>query len=384
MPFRSTGHFFSKRPWLISTVLFLSLSLWLGFGMLKADDDIPTQQDVEIPLAKVIYQSFDATLTEKKIELYGRTAPDRIANIGAESAGRVVNVRVSKGDSVKKGQAIAQIDQGDLAIQLERTEALLKLKEKEFKASESLKNRGLQGEVAFTTAQAGYTEAKAMVKNAELALSNTLIKAPFSGVIDSLHIEVGDYVSIGDPIANLIDLNNLVIEADVSERHIQSLSLNQPATIRFINGERAEGSIRYISRMSSPSTNTFPVEIVINNRDQSIPAGMSAEVELTLDELTAVKVTPAMLALDEKGNLGVKILVDKRAVKFVPIQLVKAEQDGVWLSGLGDTVDIITVGQGFVREGDDVIGVDQNTIRQSVIDSKTLSVQSAEPTSTNQ
>ncbi len=66
----------------------------------------------------------------------------------------------------------------------------------------------------------------------------------------------------------------------------------------------------------------------------------------------------AMLALDAEGNLGVKTLVDN-IVHFVPIQLVKAEQDGVWLTGLGDRVDIVTRGQGFVRDGDRVIAVSQ-------------------------
>ncbi|MCV5899956.1 multidrug efflux RND transporter periplasmic adaptor subunit VmeJ, partial [Escherichia coli] len=83
-------------------------------------------------------------------------------------------------------------------------------------------------------------------------------------------------------------------------------------------------------------------------------AGISAEVQLPLNEVLAIKITAAMLALDEEGNLGVKILQDEH-VKFVPIQLVKAEEDGVWLSGLGEQADIIVLGQGFVRDGDTVI-----------------------------
>ncbi|MEZ9418021.1 efflux RND transporter periplasmic adaptor subunit, partial [Vibrio sp. 10N.286.49.E1] len=82
-----------------------------------------------------------------------------------------------------------------------------------------------------------------------------------------------------------------------------------------------------------------------------------------LETSDAIKITPAMLALDEAGNLGVKTLVsidDSPTVRFVNIQLVKAEQDGVWLTGLGQQVDIITVGQGFVRDGDSVIAVEQD------------------------
>ncbi len=73
-----------------------------------------------------------------------------------------------------------------------------------------------------------------------------------------------------------------------------------------------------------------------------------------MSEVLAVKITAAMLALDEEGNLGVKTLRNEH-VEFVPIQLVKAEDDGVWLSGLGERVDIIVLGQGFVRDGDQVL-----------------------------
>ena len=212
--------------------------------------------------------------------------------------------------------------------------------------------------MAFSNAQAALVEAKAMVSNAKIALRNTAVTAPFSGIVDSLDIELGDFVGVGDPVASLIDLSQIVIEADVSERHIQDLTLNQPASVSFIGGEKVEGKVRYISRISSASTNTFPIEIILPNPQQKIPAGISAEVELNLKQQLAVKVTPAMLALDESGNLGVKTLVDER-VHFVPIQLVKAEQDGVWLTGLGEQVSIITTGQGFVRDSEQVIAVEQ-------------------------
>lgn len=353
------GRFFSQRPWLISLILLISLSLWLGLGMLNAEEP-PSKnnknQESKALLAKVGFQTFEAVLTAKKIDLYGRTAPDRQAKLGAEVAGRVVTLMVKKGDEVKKGQSIAQIDKADLEIQLERARANLSVKEKEFNASKSLKSKGLQGEVAYSTAQANLVEARALVKKSQLNLRNTQIRAPFDGIVDDLHIELGDYVAVGDPVATVIDLNVLVIEADVSERHVQNLKVNQKAQIKLIGGDKIEGTLRYISRLSSIATNTFPIEVEIPNPDQKIPAGISAEVELNLEMQKAIKVSPAMLALDEGGNLGVKTLKEN-VVHFVPIQLVKAEQDGVWLTGLGYSVDIITLGQGFVRDGDSVVAV---------------------------
>ncbi|MBY6198623.1 efflux RND transporter periplasmic adaptor subunit [Vibrio hangzhouensis] len=361
MPTTSSGSFLSRRPWLISLFCVVALSVWLGLGVLKAEEDSSQSSSSEtVPLARVVYQTFDAEQIEKKIDLYGRTAPDRTAKLGAEIAGKIIKLDVRKGDAVKAGQAIAQIDKGDLQIQLERAQAMYNVRLQEFNASKSLKSRGLQGEVAYSTAAANLTEAKAMVSAAKLALRNTTVKAPFAGIVDHLFIELGDFVGVGDPVATLIDLDTLVIEADVSERHIQQLKLNQSSRIRFISGDTVDGTLRYISRVSSIATNTFPIEIEVPNPNQHIPAGVSAEVELALDEQLAIKITPAMLALDESGNLGVKVLNENR-VDFIPIQLVKAEQDGVWLTGLGERVDIIVLGQGFVRDGDEVeaISVDQ-------------------------
>lgn len=350
------GRHFTQKPWLVSFILIILLTLWLSLGSLNAQEQAPEKSADTIPLAKVMYQTFHAEPTEKKIDLYGRTAPDKQARLSAEIAGKILLTKIDKGDKVSKGQVIALIDQGDLQSQLDRAKAVLSVKRQEFKAAESLKNRGLQGEIAYTNALAELTDAKSSVKTVEMHLAHTSIVAPFDGVVENLFIEQGDFVGVGDPVATLIDLNKLVIEANVSERHIQSITKGQPATIHFIQGSQTQGTVRYLSQLSSPSTNTFAIEVEVPNPNQQIPAGVSTQVELNLETQMAVKITPAMLALDDQGNLGVKTLVEDR-VHFVPIQLVKAEQDGVWLTGLGKEVNIITRGQGFVRDGDKVAAV---------------------------
>ncbi|EKB7280992.1 TPA: multidrug efflux RND transporter periplasmic adaptor subunit VmeJ [Vibrio parahaemolyticus] len=353
----SFGRRFVERPWLVSLILILLLVAWLAAGQLKAQGDhtsSPSLQSENTPLAKVMFDTFTAKSTSKTIELYGRTAPNRQARLGAEVAGKIVSLNINKGQLVKQGQVIANIDKRDLDSQLKRAQAMLRVKEKEFNAAKSLKSRGLQGEVAFATAEAALVDARANLNNVQTALKNTEVKAPFDGIVDHHFVEVGDFVGVGDPIATVIDLETLVIEADVSERHIQYFKEGLQADVRTINGQHHLGTLRYIGRVSSVSTNTFPIEIEIDNRNSLIPAGISAEVQLPLNEVLAIKITAAMLALDEEGNLGVKTLQDEH-VKFVPIQLVKAEEDGVWLSGLGEQADIIVLGQGFVRDGDTVI-----------------------------
>ncbi|PKF51938.1 efflux RND transporter periplasmic adaptor subunit [Enterovibrio nigricans] len=347
--------FLSQRPWIYSLVLLFVLVFWIGSGDSEAEVTVQEEKS-EAPLSRVSVETFMTEPVTRSISLYGRTAPDRDATISAEADGRIVSVRAKKGAFVEKGELLVNIDKADREAQLARAKSLLIVRQKEFNAAKSLKKKGLQGEVAFSLAEANLIDAKATVENLNLALSNTEVRAPFDGIVDDLMVEVGDYLSVGDPIATIVDLNPLIVTADVSEKHISHVNANYPARIILVNGTEKAGTLRYQSSIASPTTNTFLIELEIPNPQQALPAGISAEVDLILDEQQAVKLNPSMLALDEKGNLGVKILTDNK-VAFIPAKVVKAEQDGVWLSGLGDQVEVITKGQGFVRDGDDVIAV---------------------------
>lgn len=352
----------TRRPWILSIFILLVIGVWLLSGLTpQPEPTVPSenssQSSQEAPLAKVVISQFKSEPTNRSISLYGRTAPDRQATLGAEVSGTVETLLVHKGQRVTSGQPLIRLDKADRELQLKRAEALLRVRQKEYNAAKSLRERGLQGEVALTRAEAELIEAKATVRNLELALENTQINAPFDGIVEVLHIEKGDYLGIGDPVATIVDLDPLVINADVSERHIQQIHTGQDASISLINGYTTSGILRYQATVASPQTNTFAIEIAIPNPEMKMTAGISADVELALDTQPAIKVTPSMLALDENGNLGIKTLVDKNRVAFIPISIVKVEPDGIWLGGVGEHVEVITVGQGFVRDGDNVIPV---------------------------
>ncbi|MDO6496616.1 efflux RND transporter periplasmic adaptor subunit [Photobacterium sanguinicancri] len=369
----SAKQYLARNPWIISVMILIIMGVWLISGIVSSPEAPPANSSAQetsqqsVPLAKVVVSTVTAQPITRTVALYGRTAPDRKATLGAEVSGNVEQLLIRKGQFVKKGQALVQLNKADRELQLQRALALLSVKSKEFNAAKSLRERGLQGEVALTRAQAGLVEAKATVKNLELALSNTTVTAPFDGIVNILHVEQGDYLGIGDPIANVVDLDPLVITADVSERHIQSIHHGQKANITLSTGLSLAGKLRYKASIASETTNTFPIELEVANPNSSLAAGISAEVDLILDKQSAIKVTPSMLALDEIGNLGIKTLIADNKVAFAPIAIVKVEPDGVWLGGLGEQVDVITVGQGFVRNGDTVIPVDTDPINETSV-----------------
>ncbi|MFT5839691.1 MAG: multidrug efflux system membrane fusion protein [Flavobacteriales bacterium] len=346
-----------QQPAWFALIIFIALCLWVASGMLKAqnenENDSAKRKNAEIPLVKVTVENVTADEVTREISLYGRTEPDRIATIRSEVKGLVKEVHVQEGERVSKGQKIISIEKSDVVSRLKSAKATLEQREVELKGAQSLKKQGYQSQTALAQAIANVETAKADMVSYQLAVFKSQIIAPFDGIINVRFVEVGDFLKIGDNIAILVDLDPLVIAANVTEVNVHGLKTQQQATGRMVSGDVLQGKIRYISSISEPGTNTFRIEVEVPNADYSQMAGISTELALPLEKTWAMRISPAVMALDEQGNLGVKTVVDEH-VKFVPIDIVKSDSQGVWLSGMGQQADIITLGHGFVRDGDKV------------------------------
>lgn len=345
-----------QQPAWIALAIVIMLSLWIASGMLFADDKVnPNKVDKHhvSPLVKVTVKHLTANEVNREITLYGRTEPDRVATLRAEVKGMVEEIFVREGQFVQQGQKILRLENTDTLNRLASAKAMLKQREIEVDGAKSLGKQGYQSQVNLAQANASLEAAKADVKILEFALTKTLIIAPFDGVVNRRFVEVGDLLKDGDQIATLVDLDPLVITANVTQGNVSGLQLEQVAAGRMVSGEILEGKVRYISSVSDAGTNTFKVEVAVPNPGHKKLAGMSTELALPLQKAWAMRITPSVMALDEQGNLGVKTVVDGY-VKFVPIDIVKSDSQGVWLSGMGEQADVIILGHGFVRDGDKV------------------------------
>jgi len=120
---------------------------------------------------------------------------------------------------------------------------------------------------------------------------------------------------------------------------------------RFRDGREATGRIRYVAPVADSSTRTFRVELAIPNAELQFRAGITAELLLRTDDTSGHRVSPALLTLDDFGAIGVKIVDEANRVKFVPVEILRSTAEGIWITGLPDQVRIISVGQGFVTDG---------------------------------
>ena len=100
---------------------------------------------------------------------------------------------------------------------------------------------------------------RGQVRQAEIALEQINIRAPFAGVFDRREAEIGTYLSPGQPCGTMIELNPLLVVGDVPETAAASLRIGAPATATLVSGQTLSGRVRYVSREADPQTRTYHV-----------------------------------------------------------------------------------------------------------------------------
>ena len=124
-----------------------------------------------------------------------------------------------------------------------------------------------------------------------------------------------------------------------------------------MDGREATGTLTYLSSVGDAQTHSFRVEAEVDNADGKLNAGVSIELSIATGYEAAHFVSPAVLSLDANGEVGIKSVDDDSIVSFYPIELLRTESHGIWVSGLPSKVKIITQGQGFVNAGEPVTEV---------------------------
>ncbi|MDJ1017672.1 MAG: efflux RND transporter periplasmic adaptor subunit [Paracoccaceae bacterium] len=343
----------SSRSFWFALLLTLLIVGWMGSGFIipsEAEEETvargapePVAVSVRTSRAKPVTQFFQAE---------GQALPDRDTPIRAESSGQIAEVLVGKGQDVERGAAIARFETTEREANLARAQAEIERAQREFDNATALRERGVATADRVSQAEAALAAAQAALATAEEDLRNTTIVAPFAGRIETLDIDEGEFIQSGGEVGRIVDNAPLTIEIQVPQQSLRQLQNGQPARVQFITGEERAGAVTFVGTSASSDTRTFLVEIDVPNRDRLIPAGVSAEIQIPVGQVEAHFLSPSILSLDPGGALGVKTVDENDTVKFYPIEVVRAQINGIWVNGLPEDADVIVVGQGYVNDGE--------------------------------
>ncbi len=348
-----------NRSWIAAGLVVIATIGWFASGLLQDEPAPapPSRMRAEAGAAFLVeIVESTAQPVEEVLTLLGATEPARRITLRPRIAGTVVEIAAREGELVEAGQVIVRLDVEDRALALTRAEAALEQAEADYASAQSLSERGAVSATELRQRFTALQTARADLEAARIALANTEIVAPFDGVLDRRTVELGDRVSpeMADGIGTLIDISSLIVEVDVPQQSIGRVRRGQPAEVIFLNGQEATGLVTFVAASASRETRSFRAEITIPNEEARLPAGMSARAVVPTGTTEAHFVSPALLVLDDEGRLGVKTVDEASVVRFVPVEIVRGETEGMWVAGLPASARIITSGQGFVRAGETV------------------------------
>jgi multidrug efflux system membrane fusion protein len=364
--------FFTRhRSWIYSFGLALLITLWVLSGTLSGDEideagPAPAVTAVETTRSSVRVRTQSAEEVLRTIVVNGKTAPARIVEVSAETEGRVVATGAERGANVSAGGLIVRLDERDRKARLAQARATLKQREVEYAARERLESDSYVSEAQLQEAIALLEGARTEVTRAELDLERMVVRAPFDGALQERVVEVGDFVKVGDPVARFVDNRKLIVSANLSEFDAKHVRVGDVADARLATGEDVRGTIRYVAPVADEATRTYTVELEVGNEEGALRAGGTAELLIPAERVYAHRVSPALLTLDDAGNVGLKIVNADGEVEFVTADIALANGDGVWVAGLPQTATIITVGQGFVTSGSLVDAVPESDVETAV------------------
>jgi multidrug efflux system membrane fusion protein len=309
-----------------------------------------------------------ARTTTRTITVSARTEPDRAVELKAETEGQVVAIGADRGAVVTGGQSIVELDIRDRRSRLAEAEALIRQRRLEFEAAEQLRGQQFISPSELAGREAQLVAAEAARDRIQLDIERTRINAPFDALVYDRLVEIGDYVGIGDPIAQLVDADPIIVVGNINEADVRALQTGNPGTAKILGGPTLDGRIRYLAPVADESTRSFRLELAVPNPGMALRTGTSAELMLGAETVTVHAVSPSVLALSlaDDGTVGVKIVDDADRVRFVPVDIVESTPDTILVTGLPAEARIIVVGQGYVVDGQAVVAeVEESALTQA-------------------
>ena len=283
----------------------------------------------------------------------------------ARSSGIVAELGVAQGKKVEADATVLLLEGSEVLAGVDNAEAALAQATEKLNVGEALFKKGSLPELELTSRRAAKSAAEAGLSQAQAALDRLLLKAPFSGTVDSVDVEVGQWVQAGTPIATILSLDPIVVKAEVSERDVAFVSIGARAKVRLVTGEEMEGTVRHVAMKANEKTRTFVVEVDLPNPDRKIPSGMTAEVGVFAAKQEAVLVPRSIITISESGEIGLRVVGDDKIVSFAPVDILDDGEQGLVVAGVPKDKLVIVAGQDLVNDGD-TVNVKEMTVAEAI------------------
>jgi len=305
----------------------------------------------------------------------GRLVPNREVVLSSQVSGIVQAYSVDTGDAVTANKMVVVLDPTDYQLGLSEARANLLSASARYAAAKNSFQRAEQLlpekvittevydkiEAEYKATQAAVSQAEAAVDINQRRLDKTVIKAPFDGIVTSRLVEVGQNINIGEPVMAIADMQSMRVKIHVNEQDYVYLDKDDAVTVLVEAYPTASfsGLVDRVGVKADQNTNTFEVEILVANPNLVFKAGLTATVNITIDEIEDAIMIPQSCVLFRKNRKEVFVVTDGDKAFVRKVKLGRADGSSVRIvKGLTPGDKIVTTGSQYLKDGDRVVMTD--------------------------
>lgn len=302
------------------------------------------------------------SLFKHYVELPGDVETKQNIIIYPEYSGILMDVKVDEGDRVQKGQILARIDEGGLNSQLAQMEAQEALAKTTFERQQRLWEQNIGSEIQYLEAKTNYEAIQSSVNQMRSQLAKTIVRAPFSGVIDEIFTEQGEVVVPGQSrLFRLINLSDMYITAAVPETYLGTIEKGTEVMVEIAaTGTSFTSTVRQVGNFVNPNNRTFEIQIAVPPSQEQVKPNLIATVKI--NDYTSEEAIIIPENVIQKNSAGENVAyVVKKETDSTGVAERRILETGMAydnavevLSGLQDGDLLITSGARSIQEGEQV------------------------------
>ncbi|MGD9536846.1 MAG: efflux RND transporter periplasmic adaptor subunit [Alphaproteobacteria bacterium] len=310
--------------------------------------------------APVVVEAVRYSSDAAVVEAVGTGEALNAATLYPEAAGRVVAVHFVAGQHVEKGAPLLELDRDEDKLAVDLARVALKDAQQQLKRHEEAEPSGAVSSIEVDRARTALSAARIQLAQAELALQNRTLVAPFAGVIGFSNVFVGDRVTEATPIATLDDRSSVMVDFEVPETFAYGVALGGEvnATTWALPGESFVGTVESVGSRIDSTTRTLRVRASLPNEQDRLRPGMSFTIRLALQGKRFPSVPSIAVQWDREGAYVWRIVEDR--AERVAVRALRRERNWVLVDApLTEGDRVVVEGVQRLRTGHAVEIVDE-------------------------
>lgn len=313
----------------------------------------PDVERTRVPkITNVEIMALQTTTVHDTFTVTGSLDPWKEVLLSSEAKGKIEWLGIGEGEKINAGSELLRVDRSSAEIRYKQTLTEYAMASLELDRVRKLRDKGIGSVQAYDKAKVDRDAAQSNLNSSEMDLDYTTVVAPFNGFVDKILQEEDEFVNVGTPLLELIQIHKLKMVVGIADQDVPFFSIGDPVKVIVDAYQDKEfyGIIHRIGQRADATTHTFETEIELNNQMGVLKPGMIARAVLVRKSHPESIAVPIFSILTDREQKYVFLEEDGKAVKTPVSILLHQGNVAVVSEGLDSDDRLIVAGHRNLRD----------------------------------